>query len=160
MGWLEPMPDHVVWGRPADDPAAAVVDRESVRLAFVAALQHLTPPQRAMVILRDVLAWPASEVAELLDLSVAAVNSSLQRARAQMHKLDPDTDGRALDDERAAALLADYVKAFEDYDVDRIVSCSVPTRSGRCRRTRGGTGVEAIGALIETQCPAEDPGTR
>ena len=88
--WLEPVPDAVVWGGPPDDPAAEVVDRESVRLAFIAALQHLTPPQRAVLILRDVLAWQASEVAELLNISTAAVNSSLQRARAQVHKLDPE----------------------------------------------------------------------
>ena len=88
--WLEPVPDSVMWGGSVDDPAAEVVDRESVRLAFIAALQHLTPPQRAILILRDVLAWQSSEVAELLNMSTAAVNSSLQRARAQMHKLDPE----------------------------------------------------------------------
>ena len=88
----------------------------------MAALQHLTPPQRAVLILRDVLAWQASEVAELLDLSVAAVNSSLQRARAQWHKLDPDAERRAAGRRaRRGQLLADYVAAFENYDVDRIV---------------------------------------
>ena len=77
MTWLEPLPDRVVWGGRQDDPEATTLDRESVRLAFVAALQHLTPPQRAAVVLFDVLALQASEVAELLDTSVAAVNSSL-----------------------------------------------------------------------------------
>src|SRR6187200_646677 len=84
--WLEPVPDSVDWGGAPGDPAAEVLDRESVRLAFIAALQHLTPPQRAVLILRGVLAWQASEVAELLNMSTAAVNSSLQRARAQVHK--------------------------------------------------------------------------
>ena len=92
VAWLEPLPDSVVWQRAAEDPGDEVVSRESVRLAFVAALQHLTPPQRAVLILRDVLAWQASEVAAALDLSVAAVNSSLQRARAHLAKLDPDAD--------------------------------------------------------------------
>ena len=159
ISWLEPLPDAVVWGSPTEDPAAEVVGRETVRLAFVAALQHLTPPQRAILILRDVLAWPASEVAELLDLSVAAVNSSLQRARAQMHKLDPDVEPAELDDEHAAALLADYVKAFEDYDVRRIVSLLSADAVWEMPPFEGWyAGAEAIGALIETQCPAEKAG--
>ena len=97
MAWLEPVPDTVIWGGSADDPAAEVVDRESVRLAFIAALQHLTSPQRAILILRDVLAWQASEVAELLNMSTAAVNSSLQRARAQVQKLDPEGAATAIE---------------------------------------------------------------
>src|SRR5215211_4643723 len=80
--WLEPVPDSVVWGGSADDPAAEVVDRESVRLAFIAALQHLTPPQRAILILRDVLAWQASEVAALLNMSTAALRSRMGRSIA------------------------------------------------------------------------------
>src|SRR5919107_1524842 len=121
--WLEPLPDTVVWGAgSADrDPVATVLSRESVRLAFVAALQHLTPPQRAVVILRDVLAWQASEVADLLGLSVAAVNSSLQRARAQLAKLDPEAAAPPLEEARVQQLLDDYVAAFEHYDIPRIV---------------------------------------
>jgi RNA polymerase sigma-70 factor (ECF subfamily) len=122
--WLEPLPDTVVWGHDDADPATAVVDRDHVRLAFVAALQHLTPPQRAVVILRDVLAWHASEVAELLGLSVAAVNSSLQRARAQLAKLDPD-----------AAL----PPVAEATTCSGSSSCWSRTRSGRCRPTTAGT---------------------
>ena len=113
----------MVWGGRPDDPEATTLHRESVRLAFVAALQHLTPPQRAAVLLFDVLALQASEVAELLDTSVAAVNSSLQRARAHLAKLDPEVeqDAPPLDDARKRALLAEYVDAFERYDVPRIV---------------------------------------
>ena len=159
VSWLEPLPDAVVWGGKTDDPAAAVVDRESVRLAFVAALQHLTPPQRAVVILRDVLAWQASEVAELLDLSVAAVNSSLQRARAQLQKLDPDSETESLDDERSKALLADYVSAFENYDVDRIVKLLADDAVWEMPPYVGWySGSATIGELIETHCPAEGPG--
>ena len=157
--WLEPLPDSVVWGSAPADPAAAAVDRESVRLAFVAALQHLTPPQRAILILRDVLDWHASEVAELLGLSVAAVNSSLQRARAHVHQLDADAEAEPLDDERAKALLADYVAAFENYDVARIVELlsadavwEMPPYLGWYR------GAEEIGQLIELNCPG--PGRR
>ena len=144
----------MVWGSAPADPAAAAVDRESVRLAFVAALQHLTPPQRAVLILRDVLDWHASEVAELLGLSVAAVNSSLQRARAHVHQLDADAETEPLDDERAKALLADYVAAFENYDVPRIVELlsadavwEMPPYLGWYQ------GAEAIGQLIEAQLP-------
>ncbi len=159
--WLEPLPDTMVWGRDdaAADPAAAVVSHDSVRLAFVAALQHLTPPQRAVLILRDVLAWHASEVAELLGLSVAAVNSSLQRARAQLAKLDPEGSLPPVQEGRAQQLLADYIAAFERYDVDRIVELltedavwEMPPFDGWYR------GAEAIGHLIRTNCPASAAG--
>ncbi|GAB2567788.1 sigma-70 family RNA polymerase sigma factor [Microlunatus antarcticus] len=159
--WLEPLPDSVVWGGRPDDPEATTLHRESVRLALVAALQHLTPPQRAAVLLFDVLALQASEVAELLDTSVAAVNSSLQRARAHLAKLDPEVeqDAPVLDDARKRALLAEYVDAFERYDVPRIVALlgadavwEMPPFTGWY------SGPEQIGDLIETNCPAERAG--
>uniref|UniRef100_A0AAU3GS40 Sigma-70 family RNA polymerase sigma factor n=1 Tax=Streptomyces sp. NBC_01401 TaxID=2903854 RepID=A0AAU3GS40_9ACTN len=117
--WLEPMPDGRILPS-MDDPAEAAVARESVRLAFVAALQHLPPKQRAVLILREVLAWKASEVAELLDTSVASVNSALQRARATLS--DTDTDSAAADaanplDDEQRKLLERYVAAFEGYDM-------------------------------------------
>jgi RNA polymerase sigma-70 factor (ECF subfamily) len=122
--WIEPIPD----GRavPADaDPAEVAVARESIRLAFVAALQHLPPRQRAVLILREVLRWKASEVAELLDTSVASVNSALQRARATLATSnDGPEDGppaETLDDEKRA-LLARYVDAFERYDMESLTS--------------------------------------
>jgi RNA polymerase sigma-70 factor, ECF subfamily len=159
IGWLEPLPDAVVWAGQAADPADEVVDRESVRLAFVAALQHLTPAQRAVVILRDVLAWQASEVAQLLDMSVAAVNSSLQRARAQLHKMDPEAGAEPMSDERAKELLADYVAAFENYDVKRIVQLLAKDAVWEMPPYVGWYhGAEAIGRLIAQHCPAERPG--
>jgi RNA polymerase sigma-70 factor, ECF subfamily len=158
--WLEPVPDSVVWGSgSADDPATEVVDRESVRLAFIAALQHLTPPQRAILILRDVLAWHASEVADLLNMSTAAVNSSLQRARAQMHKLDAEGPTEPLDDEHAKSLLADYLAAFENYDVKRIVELLAEDAVWEMPPyVSWYQGSAAIGRLIDTHCPAEGPG--
>jgi len=122
--WLQPVPDGRVI--PDGDPADQVAARELVRLAFVAALQHLPPRQRAALILCDVLRWPAVDVAELLDSSVASVNSALQRARATLAEraLDED-DARAaapgITDEQQA-LLASYVDAFERYDVSRLVT--------------------------------------
>ncbi|MEU5719156.1 sigma-70 family RNA polymerase sigma factor [Streptomyces sp. NPDC020403] len=115
--WLEPVPDGRVLPSTAD-PAEAAVARESVRLAFVAALQHLPPRQRAVLILREVLAWKASEVAELLDTTVASVNSALQRARAtiaQREGAPPDTADPL--DEEQRKLLDRYVAAFEGYDM-------------------------------------------
>jgi RNA polymerase sigma-70 factor (ECF subfamily) len=119
--WLEPMPDGRVVA--ADDPADMAVARESIRLAFVAALQHLPARQRAVLILREVLRWQATEVAELLDTTVASVNSALQRARATLESNGiTDTDPiEPLDDEQNA-LLARYVDAFERYDMDSLVT--------------------------------------
>ena len=157
--WLEPLPDRVVWGGPGSDPEGEVLSRESVRLAFVAALQHLTPPQRAVVILRDVLGWHASEVAELLGISVGAANSSLQRARAQLGKLDPDAALPPVEEQRAKQLLADYVAAFEAYDVARIVSLLTADAVWEMPPFTGWySGAEAIGRLIEQNCPAEKAG--
>jgi RNA polymerase sigma-70 factor (ECF subfamily) len=120
--WLEPMPDSRVL--PEDgDPAELAMSRETLRLAFVAALQHLPARQRAVLILREVLRWKASEVAELLDTSVASVNSALQRARATLAERDVtvgDPAGPLDDDDRA--LLARYVEAFEQFDIDGLVT--------------------------------------
>jgi RNA polymerase sigma-70 factor, ECF subfamily len=119
VAWLEPMPDGRVV--PDGDPAQVVEARESVRLAFVAALQHLPPKQRAVLILCEVLRWKAQEVAELLDTSVASVNSALQRARAtlQATELSPSTAAPSVEsaDEE---LLARYVAAFEAYDMSAL----------------------------------------
>ena len=122
QSWVEPVPDS--WCLPAtSDPAEAAVARESIRLAFVAALQLLPPRQRAVLILRDVLRWKADEVASLLDSSVASVNSALQRARATLAEKDLDDTGNgdALDEEHRE-LLARYVDAFERYDMDSLTA--------------------------------------
>jgi RNA polymerase sigma-70 factor, ECF subfamily len=119
--WLEPIPDGVLV---ADgDPAEVAVARETIRLAFVAALQHLPPRQRAVLILCEVLRWKASEVAELLETSVASVNSALQRARATLEASDLSAADTPTElDEENRALLARYVAAFEAYDIDALTS--------------------------------------
>ncbi|MFI8518392.1 sigma-70 family RNA polymerase sigma factor [Streptomyces sp. NPDC085481] len=120
--WLEPVPDGRVLPSVAD-PAETAVSRETVRLAFVAALQHLPPKQRAVLILREVLAWKASEVAELLDTSVASVNSALQRARATLAEQAPAASDAANPlDEEQKALLDRYVAAFEGYDMQALTA--------------------------------------
>ena len=118
--WLEPIPDSRTIAAEAD-PAELAASRETLRLAFVNALQHLPPRQRAVLILREVLRWQATEVAELLDTSVASVNSALQRARAQIADSDltPDTPVEPLDDAHRE-LLDRYVAAFEEYDMDAL----------------------------------------
>jgi RNA polymerase sigma-70 factor (ECF subfamily) len=103
------------------DPAELAAQRESIRLAFVAALQHLAPRQRAVLILREVLHWQATEVAELLQTTTAAVNSALQRARATLDGLDGLSSAEPLDAE-AGELLARYVSAFERYDIESLVT--------------------------------------
>ncbi len=118
--WIQPIPDALV--AEDGDPADIAVARETIRLAFVAALQHLPPRQRAALILCEVLRWQASEVAELLDSSVASVNSALQRARATLAAGDIGVAGAATLGEADRALLARYVEAFERYDMDALVS--------------------------------------
>ena len=121
--WIEPVPDSIVVPS-GGDPANTAIARESIRLAFMAALQHLPPKQRAVLILREVLRWRAQEVADLLDTSVASVNSALQRARATLDELgvDGDAPASAALDEDSKALLARYVDAFESYDMDRLTA--------------------------------------
>jgi len=120
--WVGPVPDTRLRPEGAD-PADLVAQRESVRLAFIAALQHLPPRQRAVLILREVLAWSAQEVAELLDTSVAGVNSALQRARAAIAAADTAATGAGapLDDDQKS-LLARYVEAFEAYDLQALTA--------------------------------------
>jgi RNA polymerase sigma-70 factor, ECF subfamily len=120
--WIEPVPDGLVV--PAEsDPAEVAVSRETIRLAFVAALQHLPPRQRAVLILCEVLRWKATEVAELLDTSVASVNSALQRARATLESSDvTSSDEAPAMDESQRELLSRYVEAFERYDMDALTS--------------------------------------
>jgi RNA polymerase sigma-70 factor, ECF subfamily len=156
--WLEPLPD--LTEDPAD-PSVIVGSRESVRLAFVAALQHLSPRQRAVLLLRDVLQWRSAEVAEAIGTTTTAVNSLLQRARSQLETVRPSSSDRlaAPDSTEAQDLLARYIAAFESYDIDRLVELftaeavwEMPPYTGWYQ------GPQAIIALIHQQCPAESAG--
>jgi RNA polymerase sigma-70 factor, ECF subfamily len=118
--WVEPVPEATV-SPLSSDPADVVAHRDTIRLAFVAALQHLPARQRAVLILREVLRWPATDVAGLLGTSVPAVNSALQRARATLDTVDLAEGQPALDAEHEI-LLARYVDAFERYDMDTLVT--------------------------------------
>ncbi|WP_300009120.1 sigma-70 family RNA polymerase sigma factor [Pseudonocardia sp.] len=152
VAWLEPVPDHAVGA----DPAAVVSSRSTIRLAFVAALQHLPARQRAVLLLREVLQWKASEVAELLGTSVAAVNSALQRARAQMAQVAPAEDDVAYPlSEHQRDLLERYVAAFEIKDVAGIVALlaadvvwEMPPYEAWYR------GREHVAQHLRTRCPA------
>jgi RNA polymerase sigma-70 factor (ECF subfamily) len=156
--WLEPLPD--VSGDPAD-PSTIVSTRESVRLAFVAALQHLSPRQRAVLLLRDVLQWKAAEVADAIGTSTAAVNSLLQRARSQLEAAGPSADDRlaAPDSEDAQDRLARYIAAFEAYDIDRLVELFTAEAIWEMPPFAGWyQGPQPIITLIHQQCPADEPG--
>ncbi|WP_436535906.1 sigma-70 family RNA polymerase sigma factor [Actinoplanes sp. HUAS TT8] len=118
--WVGPVPDDRVLS--GSDPAEVVAGRESIRLAFVAALQHLPPRQRAVLILREVLDWSAQEVAELLDTSVAGVNSALQRARATIATAEVTADVHDPLDNDQRTLLTNYTKAFEAYDLEALTT--------------------------------------
>lgn len=153
--WLEPLPEA------ASDPSDIVGSRESVRLAFVAALQHLSPRQRAVLVLREVLQWKAAEVADAIGTSTAAVNSLLQRARTQLEAVGLSADDRlaAPDSADAQDRLTRYIAAFEAYDVDRLVEMftaeavwEMPPFDSWYR------GPQAIATLIRQQCPAQAAG--
>lgn len=152
--WLEPVPDAAV-GADGADPATVVTSRESMRLALIAALQHLPPRQRAVLILRDVLKWRASEVAEALDSSTVAVNSILQRARAQLEQAAPKLDEivePTVPEQRAR--LDRYVAAFEKKDVAAIVELFTADAVWEMPPYEGWySGAETIGRLIDTRCP-------
>jgi RNA polymerase sigma-70 factor (ECF subfamily) len=157
--WLEPMPDTMITAEVAD-PAAIVASRESLRLAFVAALQHLPPRQRAVLILREVLQWKAAEVAELLDTTTAAVNSMLQRARAQIDEAAPTEEGTS-EPETAEqrALLDRYVAAFEAKDIQAMITLFTSDAVWEMPPFTGWyQGAENIARLIDVQCPARGPG--
>jgi RNA polymerase sigma-70 factor (ECF subfamily) len=118
--WIEPIPDGRVV--PEGDPADVAIAHDTIRLAFVAALQHLPPRQRAVLILCEVLRWQASEVAELLETTVASVNSALQRARATLEAPDLTTEAPLSVDAADAELLERYVEAFERYDMEALTA--------------------------------------
>jgi len=153
--WLEPLPDT------AGDPAVIVGSRESVRLAFVAALQYLSPRQRAVLVLRDVLQWKAAEVAGALGASTAAVNSLLQRARSQLEAAGPSSEDRLATPDSAEAQdrLTRYIAAFEAYDIDRLAQLFTREAIWEMPPFIGWyQGPQAIAALIHQQCPAQAPG--
>jgi RNA polymerase sigma-70 factor (ECF subfamily) len=152
--WLEPAPDALLDTGTAADPLVVVTDRDTIRLAFIAALQHLPARQRAVLILRDVLRWKAAEVAEALETTTASVNSALQRAHATLEKanLSEDTVGEPTPEQKE--MLDRYVQAFWDKDIAAIVSMltrdavwEMPPFTGWYQ------GAENIGRLIDTQCP-------
>ncbi|OBG20549.1 RNA polymerase subunit sigma-70 [Mycobacterium sp. 852002-51057_SCH5723018] len=156
--WLEPLPD--VTDDPAD-PSVIVGSRESVRLAFVAALQHLSPRQRAVLLLRDVLQWKAAEVAAAIGTTTTAVNSLLQRARSQLEAVQPSSGDRLTPPESPEAQdrLARYIAAFEAYDIDRLVELFTAEAIWEMPPFVGWyQGPRAIITLIHQQCPAESPG--
>ena len=114
--WVWPIPDSI--GNPAD----IVVSKESIRLSFIAILQTLPPRQRAVLILQEVFRWPATQTAEAMGMTVAAVNSALQRARATLAKAELRSEAlQELDDDADQELLARYVEAFERYDIDSLL---------------------------------------
>jgi RNA polymerase sigma-70 factor, ECF subfamily len=117
--WLDPFPDSLVVAADGADPADVIAARAGLRLALVASLQHLPPRQRAVFILREALRYPASEVAEMLEMSVPAVKSALQRARATLDQIAPTTDEVVEPDSpEARAILDRYMDAFERADVE------------------------------------------
>jgi len=159
--WLEPVPDAMA-GADHSDPAAIVTSRESIRLAFVAALQHLPPRQRAVLILREVLKWKAAEVAEAVGTTTAAVNSTLQRARAQLDQAAPSPEevGEPSSAEQRE-LLDRYVRAFEAKDIPAIVELFTKDVVWEMPPfAEWYLGPENVGRHLDMRCPAISDGMR
>ena len=159
--WLEPLPDRVVWGRDAAtvDPAQAAEATESTQLAFVAALQELPALQRAVLVLRDVLQLSAAETAQVLDTTVASVNSALQRSRATIGD-GLERSGRRVSELTQAErdVFAAFCEAFERYDVPAVVGVMTAQAVWQMPPfDRYYVGPQDIAALIGTQCPASRP---
>ncbi|MGH3361804.1 MAG: sigma-70 family RNA polymerase sigma factor [Nocardioides sp.] len=146
---------EIPWLEPVPDAAVVVAERDSIRLAFIAALQHLPARQRAVLILRDVLRWSAAEVAEALDTTTAAVNSALQRAHAQLadrHLTEETVESDLPQDKQQ--LLERYVDAFWRKDIDTIVSLLTADAVWEMPPFKGWyAGAENVGNLINVQCP-------
>jgi RNA polymerase sigma-70 factor (ECF subfamily) len=157
--WLEPLPDRLVWGAAAPDPAEAAVATEGVQLAVVAALQDLPPRQRAALVLRDVLQMSAAETAEALGCTVAAANSALQRARATIGE-GARQAGRRVHELSAQEreVFARFCEAFERYDVPAVVGVMAEQATWQMPPfDRYYVGRADIAALIGGQCPASAP---
>lgn len=162
LPWLEPVPDTMLGGHfgEAGDPLAAVTRLQSVRLAFIAALQHLAPRQRAVLVLREVLAFSAAEVAAMLDTTPAAINSLLQRARSQIKDAHPEeTEIHEPTSETERDLLDRFVAAMYANDIKELVAVltedavyEMPPFPAWFR------GAEVIGRMVDAQSPAEGPG--
>ena len=153
--WLEPVPDALI-DAGQTDPAAIVVSREGIRLALIAALQHLPPRQRAVLVLREVLRMPAAEVAAVLETSTVAVNSSLQRARAQLEQAHPTAEEVVEpSDPLVRARLDQYVQALQDKDINAIVQLFTADAIWEMPPFTGWyQGRDQIGRLIDVRCPA------
>ncbi|MGL5863108.1 MAG: RNA polymerase subunit sigma-70 [Phycicoccus sp.] len=151
--WLGPMPDAALTG--TADPADVVAERDTIRLAFVAALQHLPPRQRAVLVLREVLRWSAAEVAEATGATVAAVNSALQRARATIEAVAPTTDSTMPElTAEQRTMLDRYVDAFWRKDVDAIAALFTDDAVWEMPPFTGWyQGPRTIAELIDVQCP-------
>jgi RNA polymerase sigma-70 factor (ECF subfamily) len=154
--WLEPAPESAV-GSISADPAEVAASRETIRLAFIAALQYLPPRQRAVLVLRDVLRWRAAEVAEAIGTTTVAVNSTLQRARKQLADASPREEALVEPTSPEQRKLLDrYVTAFWEKDVDAIVAMFTDDAVWEMPPFTGWyQGPENIGRLIGGQCPGQ-----
>lgn len=156
VAWVEPLPQRVLWQAEAPNPETASLAHEALGLAYVAAVQLLPPRQRAVLVLRDVLAFSAKETAELLDSSVASVNSALQRAHAALGEVEPDDlPTLSAQDERA---VAEFVAAFESHDLPALTGVLTSDVVWQMPPfDRFYIGADDAIALADNHCPASAP---